>query len=198
MKTHRTTLGLEDLVRKWDDIPAHVCMQLVGARDEDLEQMGWLGIVEQWPYYDEHRAQPSTFMTIAARTRMLGEIKREKRRREITTFTFLAEIDAEDEWSEGFSLQGMDRLEEKQLHEVSLKSEQEWRWRQQETDVSREVKEAMDELPQESREIVYLRFWQGLDWRELGEHYHVHPKTVKYRLNTTLRALRARLSFLEE
>jgi RNA polymerase sigma-70 factor (ECF subfamily) len=42
-----------------------------------------------------------------------------------------------------------------------------------------EVKKAMDKLPEDSKKILYLRFYGGLDFREIAETVNIAETTVK-------------------
>jgi RNA polymerase sigma factor (sigma-70 family) len=167
--------GLEELVRQWGGLPAKVCLRLTGARDEDLEQIGWVGIVEAYDNYDAGRVLPQTYFFIAAHHRMLAELRRRKREPQ------------------------QDRLDKEVELPVQVReSVQNWRTETLRADLHREIEDAMQRLPFDSQRVLYLRFWLQMPWDEIAARMQRRPITVKVRCKDALLILRKRLSYLEE
>jgi RNA polymerase sigma-70 factor (ECF subfamily) len=59
--------------------------------------------------------------------------------------------------------------------------------------LSLSVAQGLDELPDQQRQVLVLRFFADLPVRSIAQELGVPEGTVKSRLHTAVRALRARL-----
>lgn len=64
-------------------------------------------------------------------------------------------------------------------------------------DDARFVQAAMEHLPQEQREVVALKIWSGLTFREIGDVLEVPLNTVASRYRYALEALRSALEGIQ-
>jgi RNA polymerase sigma-70 factor (ECF subfamily) len=55
---------------------------------------------------------------------------------------------------------------------------------------------ALAELPTETRDLIWLHYFEGLRFREIAAITGMHPTTVKVRVHRARRALRRRLALL--
>lgn len=66
-----------------------------------------------------------------------------------------------------------------------------------ETDMDLKIlmKEAMSILPEKSRDIVYKRYWLGMNSREIADILSIPASTVRYHLSSALNLLKNKYKF---
>ncbi|MBQ8500715.1 MAG: RNA polymerase sigma-70 factor [Bacteroides sp.] len=60
-------------------------------------------------------------------------------------------------------------------------------------ELSKRIKEAVDELPESYREAFIMHRFRNLSYKEIAEILNVSPKTIDYRIQQSLKILRIKL-----
>jgi RNA polymerase sigma-70 factor, ECF subfamily len=160
--------AFDQLVRRWDRKIQGVIYRLVGNHDEarDLSQEAFLKAYRALGTFKKE-ARFSSWLYQIAINATRDRLRRRRRR------TDLSLDDVEDGSLRDAAPSALERMES--------------------SDLSRAVAEAMSALPDEQREVVILKEYEGLTFPEIAETLDVPLSTVKTRLYRGLGQLRVRL-----
>jgi RNA polymerase sigma-70 factor, ECF subfamily len=163
--------AFDQLVRRWDRKIQGVIYRLVGNHDEarDLSQEAFLKAYRALGTFKQE-ARFSSWLYQIALNATRDRLRRRRRRTDLS-------LDDVEEKGESSLRDGapsaLDLIES--------------------SDLSRAVAAAMAALPEEQREVVILKEYQGLTFPEIAETLDVPLSTVKTRLYRGLGQLRVRL-----
>jgi len=163
--------AFDQLVRRWDRKIQGVIYRIVGNHDEarDLSQEAFLKAYRALGTFKQEARFSSWLYQIAVNATR-DRLRRRRRR------TDLSLDDVEEKAENALRAGGPSALD---LMESS--------------DLSRAVAAAMAALPEEQREVVILKEYEGLTFPEIAETLDVPLSTVKTRLYRGLGQLRVRL-----
>jgi RNA polymerase sigma-70 factor (ECF subfamily) len=163
--------AFDQLVRRWDRKIQGVIYRIVGNHDEarDLSQEAFLKAYRALGTFKQE-ARCSSWLYQIAINATRDRLRRRRRR------TDLSLDDVEEKGESALRDAGQSALDLIESH-----------------DLSRAVAAAMAALPEEQREVVILKEYQGLTFPEIAETLDVPLSTVKTRLYRGLGQLKVRL-----
>jgi RNA polymerase sigma-70 factor (ECF subfamily) len=167
------------LVARWEKPIQRLCFRMTGDvhRAEDLTQTAFTRVFTRRAEW-EPIGKFSTFLWRVALNLCHDDLRRQQRRGEFS-LDALAEMNGAE--SEAFA--GSEPLPDEQA---------------QAQERGELVRRALAELPGTYREVVVLRHYEGLKFREIGEVLGIPEGTVKTRLTRALDQLNRRLKHVNE
>ena len=162
--------AFDQLVRRWDRKIQGVIYRLVGNHDEarDLSQEAFLKAYRALGTFKQE-ARFSSWLYQIAINATRDRLRRRRRRNDLS----LDDVEEREASLRDAGPSALDLIES--------------------SDLSRAVAAAMAALPEEQREVVILKEYEGLTFPEIAETLDVPLSTVKTRLYRGLGQLRVRL-----
>lgn len=160
------------LVERYQKPIYNFIYRFFGNRDlaQELSQETFLRCYQFLKSYDQGR-KFSTWLYTVARNLCIDELKRRRSAREVPLDDALPVVDARD----------AETADERDQRSACLRSEDDFR-----------ILEALQELPESSRTVLLLHYFQGLSYQEIGEALELPVSTVKIRI------FRAKKTLLEK
>jgi RNA polymerase sigma-70 factor (ECF subfamily) len=179
VKLQDDALAFAKLLDRWEKPIQRLCLRMTGDahRAEDLTQMTFSRVFTRRADW-EPSGKFSTFLWRVALNLCHDEARRVQRRGE---FSLEALEEADGAGEARFAA---DELSPDAHAEVQERGEQ--------------VRRALAELPALYREVVVLRHYEGLKFREISEVLDIPEGTVKSRMAEALTQLNRRLNYLNE
>ncbi|MGC3959497.1 MAG: sigma-70 family RNA polymerase sigma factor [Verrucomicrobiota bacterium] len=179
VKLQDDALAFTKLVRRWELPIRRLCLRMTGDahRAEDLTQMAFTRVFTRRADW-EPVGKFSTFLWRVALNLCHDEARQQQRRREFS-------LDALEDADGGGETRFVADEPAPDAHaETQERGEQ--------------VRRALAELLPQYREVVVLRHYEGLKFREIGEVLGIPEGTVKSRMAEALGQLNRRLNHLNE
>lgn len=161
--------AVSELYRRYSSLLLGVARKILGTTQdaEEVVQEAFVQAWEQADRYDRRRASASTWLVMITRSRAIDLLRSRKVRKRTAEKA---------------------EKEEKQLHTSPDGVRAVWYEERQQR-----VREALDELPAEQKEVLELAFYRGMTQREIARETDTPLGTVKTRTLLAMKKLRRTL-----
>ena len=176
VQMHDDGQAFAQLLGRWEAPIQRLCVRMLGDQHkaEDLTQEAFARIYAKRKDF-QHGSKFSTFLWRVATNLCLDELRRIKRRKELSILPHTVDSSETEVWEELPAQEpGPDGNAVAEEHAVA-------------------IRKAVNELPEHYRSVIILRHYQDLKFREIAEVLEVPEGTVKSRMAEALSLLNQNL-----